>query len=268
MPTVFIFLTAVYAGLGAFAWHCQQQGRGRDYPWKTELPVLGAALTVHGAALLMPVIQDKIIIMGFGYSGSLIVWMMLFIYFAGSFFYSLRGVQLLLYPCAALMLLSGLVFPGKFSGYEITDLPFMLHIGTSLLAYGLFGIATLLSVLTLLLNRSLHRRSFSKLAGFLPSLLSLEKLMFQAMWAGFILLTYSVVSGTFFVEAVFGKPMTFTHKTVFGILSWLIYGGLLLKHSMTAWRGKKAAVWTIIGFVSLMIAYMGSKFVLEIILKR
>ncbi|EMS2898520.1 cytochrome c biogenesis protein CcsA [Neisseria gonorrhoeae] len=219
-------------------------------------------------ALLMPVIQDKIIIMGFGYSGSLIVWMMLFIYFAGSFFYPLRGVQLLLYPCAALMLLSGLVFPGKFSGYEITDFPFMLHIGTSLLAYGLFGIATLLSVLSLLLHRSLHRRNFSKLAGFLPSLLSLEKLMFQAMWAGFILLTYSVVSGTFFAEAVFGKPMTFTHKTVFGILSWLIYGGLLLKHSMTAWRGKKAAVWTIIGFVSLMIAYMGSKFVLEIILKR
>ncbi|MCD0217090.1 cytochrome c biogenesis protein CcsA, partial [Enterobacter hormaechei subsp. steigerwaltii] len=113
-----------------------------------------------------------------------------------------------------------------------------------------------------------HRRNFSKLAGFLPSLLSLEKLMFQAMWAGFILLTYSVVSGTFFAEAVFGKPMTFTHKTVFGILSWLIYGGLLPKHSMTAWRGEKAAVWTIIGFVSLMIAYMGSKFVLEIILNR
>lgn len=151
---------------------------------------------------------------------------------------------------------------------KLPTFPLMLHIGTSLLAYGLFGIATLLSVLTLLLNRSLHRRSFSKLAGFLPSLLSLEKLMFQAMWAGFILLTYSVVSGTFFAEAVFGKPMTFTHKTVFGILSWLIYGGLLLKHSMTAWRGKKAAVWTIIGFVSLMIAYMGSKFVLEIILKR
>ncbi|MFN2575962.1 inner membrane protein YpjD [Neisseria gonorrhoeae] len=267
MPTVFIFLTAVYAGLGAFALHCQQQGRGRDYPWKTELPVLGAALTVHGAALLMPVIQDKIIIMGFGYSGSLIVWMMLFIYFAGSFFLSAARSAV---AAVSLRRTDAAVRFGfrKFSGYEITDFPFMLHIGTSLLAYGLFGIATLLSVLTLLLHRSLHRRNFSKLAGFLPSLLSLEKLMFQAMWAGFILLTYSVVSGTFFAEAVFGKPMTFTHKTVFGILSWLIYGGLLLKHSMTAWRGKKAAVWTIIGFVSLMIAYMGSKFVLEIILKR
>ncbi len=68
-----------------------------------------------------------------------------------------------------------------------------------------------------------------------------------------------------FAEAVFGKPMTYTHKTVFGILSWLIYRGLLLKHYMTAWRGKKAAVWTIIGVVSLMIAYMSNNFVTEII---
>lgn len=268
MPTVFICLLVVYAGLGAFAWYCQQQGRSKDYPWRTELPVLGAALTAHGAALLMPVIQDKILIMGFGYSISLIVWMMLFIYFVGSFFYSLRGLQLLLYPCAVMMLFLGLVFPGKFIGYKIADLPFMLHIGASLFAYGLFGIATLLSVLTILLHRSLHRRSFSKFTGFLPPLLSLERLMFQTMLAGFILLTYSVVSGTFFAEAVFGKPMTFTHKTVFGILSWLIYGGLLLKHGMTSWRGKNVAVWTIIGFVSLMIAYIGSKFVLEIILQK
>ena len=56
--------------------------------------------------------------------------------------------------------------------------------------------------------------------------------MFRGMLAGFVLLTYSVVSGTFFAESVFGKPLTFTHKTMFGILSWLIYGGLLLKHSM------------------------------------
>ena len=124
----------------------------------------------------------------------------------------------------------------------------MLHIGTSLLAYGLFGIVTLLAVLILLLNHDLHKKRFSPLVSFLPPLLSLEKLMFQGMWAGFLLLTYSVVSGMFFTEDVFGQPVHFTHKTMFGILSWLIYGGLLLKHGMTAWRGKKAAVWTIVGF--------------------
>ena len=77
----------------------------------------------------------------------------------------------------------------------------MSHIGTSLLAYGLFGIVTLFAVLILLLNRNLHRRRVSSLSGFLPSLLSLEKLMFQGMWVGFILLTYSVVSGTFFCRS-------------------------------------------------------------------
>ena len=177
-------------------------------------------------------------------------------------------MQLLLYPCATVALLLGWVFPGKFVGYQINDLPFMLHIVSSLLAYGLFGIVTLFAVLILLLNRNLHRRRASALSNFLPPLLSLEKLMFRGMLAGFVLLTYSVVSGTFFAESVFGKPLTFTHKTMFGILSWLIYGGLLLKHSMTAWRGKKAAVWTIIGFVSLLLAYVGSKFVLEIVLHR
>ena len=92
--------------------------------------------------------------------------------------------------------------------------------------------------------------------------------MFQAMWAGFALLTVSVVSGTFFSEAVFGRPFTFTHKNLFGVLSWFIYAALLLKRAMTAWRGKRPAVWTIVGFASLMLAYAGSKFVLEVLLHR
>ena len=217
---------------------------------------------------MFPVLQDRVLITGFGYSLSLIVWLMLMMYCLGSFFYCLRGVQLLLYPCAALTLLLGFLFPGDFSGRQIVDLLPLSHIASSLLAYGLFGIVTLFAILILLLDRNLHKRRFSALVSFLPPLLSLEKLMFQGMWAGFVLLTYSVISGTFFAETVFGKPMTFTHKTIFSIMSWLIYGALLLKHSMTAWRGKKAAVWTIVGFISLIFAYVGSKFVLEIVLQR
>lgn len=268
MPIVLICLMLVYAGLSGFVWIHYKKHRDAAYPIKAELLVLSSALLIHGMALLVPVLQDQVLITGFGYSISLIVWLMLMMYCLGSFFYCLRGLQLLLYPCATVGLLLGTLFPGKFIGYQINDVPFMLHIGTSLLAYGLFGIVTLFAVLILLLNRSLHKRKMSALVTFLPPLLSLEKLMFRGMLVGFILLTYSVVSGTFFAKSVFGKPVTFTHKTVFGILSWLIYGGLLLKHSMTAWRGKKAAIWTIIGFISLVLAYVGSKFVLEVILQR
>ncbi|WP_165010548.1 cytochrome C assembly family protein [Neisseria yangbaofengii] len=268
MPIILICLMLVYAGLSGFVWMRHKKHRDQAYPVHAELMVLGVALLVHGAALLLPVIRDQVLITGFGYSISLIVWLMLIMYCFGSFFYCLRGLQLLLYPCAALSLLLGMIFPGKFIGYEISDVPFMLHVGTSLLAYGLFGIVTLFAVLILLLNRSLHKRKMSSLVTFLPPLLSLEKLMFRGMLVGFVLLTYSVISGTFFAESVFGKPITFTHKTIFGISSWLIYGGLLLKHSMMAWRGKKAAIWTIIGFSSLVLAYAGSKFVLEIILAQ
>ena len=200
---------------------------------------MSGALLVHGAALMFPVLQDRVLITGFGYSLSLIVWLMLMMYCLGSFFYCLRGVQLFIVSCAVIDFIVGFLFP-DFSGRQIVDLLPLSHIASSLLAYGLFGIVTLFAILILLLDRNLHKRRFSALVSFLPPLLSLEKLMFQGMWAGFVLLTYSVISGTFFAETVFGKPMTFTHKTIFSIMSWLIYGALLLKHSMTAWRGKKS----------------------------
>ncbi|EGV36636.1 cytochrome C assembly family protein [Neisseria weaveri] len=265
MPIILICLTLVYAGLSAFVWVYHQKRNREEYPLKVEMSILAAAMLVHGAVLLLPVLQDKVVVMGFGYSVSVIVWLMLMMYWTGSFFYCLRGLQLLLYPCVTLALLLGAVFPGKFAGYQIHDWPFMLHIGSSLLSYSLFGIVTLIAVLILLLNHELHKRKFSPFVSFLPPLLSLEKLMFQGMWLGFLLLTYSVISGTFFAESIFGRPLTFTHKTVFGILSWFIYGSLLLKRSMISWRGKKAAVWTIIAFVVLMLAYSGSKFILEIL---
>lgn len=268
MPDLLILLMLVYAALGLFAWKYYLNGNSDVYPLKIELGVLAPATLLHGGLILLPVVSDKLLVMGFGYALSLIVWLILVMYFAGSFFYNLKGLQLLLYPVAASSLLLAVFFPGKDTGYSISNFPFMLHIGTSLIAYGMFAIVTLLAVLILWLSRDLHKRRFSSLVVFLPPLLSLEKLMFQGMWLGFVLLSISVIGGTLFSETVFGRSVVYNHKFVFGILSWLIYGGLLLKRVMVAWRGKHAAIWTIIGFFSLMLAYIGSKFVLEVILRR
>jgi ABC-type uncharacterized transport system permease subunit len=76
------------------------------------------------------------------------------------------------------------------------------------------------------------------------------------------------VSGVFFSEQLFGKPFTLTHKTVFAIVSWLIFGGLLAGHYVRGWRGRTAVYWTLAGFTALLLAYVGSKVVLELILKR
>ena len=147
-------------------------------------------------------------------------------------------------------------------------MPFALHVGASVLSYSLFGIAALLALLVLLLNRCLRNHRISPLISFLPPLLSLEKLMFQSMLAGFVLLSVSVGGALLFPLEIFGKPLALTHKSVFGVLSWLVYAGILLLHRTRRWRGRTAALWCVAGFVCLMLAYVGSKFVLQVLLHR
>jgi len=86
--------------------------------------------------------------------------------------------------------------------------------------------------------------------------------------AGFALLTLTLVTGIFFSEQLFGKPLTFNHKTVFSVLAWFAYGALLVGRLRFGWRGRKALNWILFGSVMLLLAYLGSKFVLEVILGR
>ena len=114
----------------------------------------------------------------------------------------------------------------------------------------------------------LHRGNLPQFMQSLPPLLTMERLLFQIIFAGFVLLTLTLGSGILFSEELFGKPMQFTHKTTFGILSWIIFGALLTGRALYGWRGRVAMRWTLAGFLSLFLAYIGSKFVLEVLLQR
>jgi ABC-type uncharacterized transport system permease subunit len=96
----------------------------------------------------------------------------------------------------------------------------------------------------------------------------MEKLLFRVIWVGFILLTLTLLSGIVFSEEVFGQPLKFTHKTLFGIISWGVFAALLTGRQLYGWRGRIAIRWTLAGFIILLLAYLGSKFVLEVILQR
>jgi ABC-type uncharacterized transport system permease subunit len=99
-------------------------------------------------------------------------------------------------------------------------------------------------------------------------LMVMESLLFKIIGIGFLLLTVTLISGMLFSEQIFGKPVQINHKTIFSILSWFIYAGLLFGRYQYGWRGQKAIRWTLTGFVLLLLAYIGSKFVLEVILGR
>jgi ABC-type uncharacterized transport system permease subunit len=104
--------------------------------------------------------------------------------------------------------------------------------------------------------------------GRLPPLVVMDALLFKMVLTGFVLLTLAVASGILFSEEVFGRPFTFNHKNFLGVISWAIFAGLLLGRWGYGWRGRRAARWTIAGFLVLALAYVGSKLVLEVILKR
>ena len=99
-------------------------------------------------------------------------------------------------------------------------------------------------------------------------LMEMENFLFNINKIGFILLTITLLSGILFSEQVFGTPLQFNHKTVFSILAWLVYGLLLIGKRLYGWRGKKSIYLLLTAFLLLALSYLGSKFVLEIILHR
>ena len=138
----------------------------------------------------------------------------------------------------------------------------------ALLAYSFFTIASLHVLLMAVIENRLHGRGLPTALQRLPALLTMETLLFRIILAGFVLLTLTLVTGIVYSEELFGKAMRFNHKTVFGILSWLIFAALLGGRWRYGWRGRIAVRWTLTGFLMLVLAYIGSKFVLEVILGR
>ncbi len=233
--------------------------------------LLWLGLAVHAAALGWSLFGDpgNGINIGFSHAVSLIVWLTLVSYVVlGDDARLTRLAALYLVPVAIIAALLTLVLPAHRIVTYTATWAFQLHLVVAILAYALFTVAALHALLMLFLEKRLHAGEFTNAGEDLPSLLRVEKLLFQLLTYAFMLLTATLISGVFFSEALFGKPFEVNHKTVFAVMSWLIFGGLLLGHWLRGLRGKIAVRWTLIGFVMLLLSYVGSKFVLEIILKR
>jgi ABC-type uncharacterized transport system permease subunit len=143
-----------------------------------------------------------------------------------------------------------------------------LHIVVALFAYALLFVAALQAVFLTVLDRRLHRGLPALGGESLPPLLTQESFLFRFLGAGYVLLTLTLVSGAFFSEEMFGKPLTFTHKVVLSVLGWAVFGALLVGRYRYGWRGRAALKWILAGSTLLLLAYIGSKFVYEIVLGR
>lgn len=225
-------------------------------------------LGLHTFLLSQSAFGDHGLYLGIGNSISAILWLTVLIYWVGNFFQRLEGLQSLVMPVAAAAALLPIVFP-PLNPLPNTEFPaFRIHLLIALLAYSLFTIASLHVLLMALLERRLHDGTLPRMLQNMPPLLTMETLLFRIIWAGFIVLTLTLFSGVIFSEELFGKAAKFNHKTVFGVMSWLIFAALLFGRHIYGWRGRVAVRWTLAGFLALVLAYIGSKFVLEVLLGK
>ncbi|MBU3667209.1 MAG: cytochrome C biogenesis protein [Rhodocyclaceae bacterium] len=199
---------------------------------------------------------------------SVILWLAVVLHGFEGLAHRQRGLLALILPTTTAGVLLPLVFPVDHPLVHIDSLLFRVHFILAMLAYGVFLIATLQACLLWVAERDLHHPERLAAERRFPPLLRMENLLFRMLAIAFLLLTASLATGLLVSEQFYGQWIRGDHKTIFAFLSWLIFGGLLLGRHLRGWRGRKATGWTIAGFVSLLLAYVGSRFVLEVLLDR
>jgi ABC-type uncharacterized transport system permease subunit len=148
----------------------------------------------------------------------------------------------------------------------VMDWQIKLHVTVALIAFSVLSIATVLAMLLAVQERALRHRQFGPWLRALPPLTLTETLLFRLIGAGFVMLTLTLLTGALFVDNLFGQHLA--HKTILSIVAWLVFGVLLYGRWRHGWRGQRAVNLTLIGMVALVLAFFGSKFVLELILHR
>ncbi len=173
-------------------------------------------------------------------------------------------LAIIVLPISAITLLIESYYPSTHMLPHNAAYGLKIHVLVSIIAYSLLGLAACMSVLLSLQNKMLHNHHPGGLMKKLPPLQTMEKLLFDFILAGFIGLTLALASGFIYLEDLFAQHLV--HKTILSIIAWIVFATLLIGRFTIGWRGRTAIRWTLSGFVSLMLAYFGSKFVFEFII--
>ncbi|WP_068828003.1 cytochrome C assembly family protein [Pseudomonas sp. BMS12] len=253
---------AIYAGATTY------QGlylARRESPNKPLLALLAlVALFCHGGSLFMQLHASAGLSLDFFNAASLIAFAVIAITLLACSRIPVENLLLILMPLGSLTVLLAQFLPSGTLTPIDEEAGILAHILLSILAYGLLTIAMFQALLLSLQDYQLKHKHPSGLIRNFPPLQTMESLLFGFLWAGWLLLSLSLLSGWLFFEDLFAQHLV--HKTVLSCIAWSVFAVLLWGRHQLGWRGHKAIRWTLAGFCLLMLAYFGSKLVREFIL--
>lgn len=218
-------------------------------------------LAAHTSELASELLVEGMLQMSLLNSISVCVWMTISVILVSSLTKPIHNLFTFFMPAGSIFLLIGLFAP-QLASPKTYSAGMLVHIFVSLLAYSVIIVATLQAILVNIQTNHLHRHEFdNRLTSILPPLQSMERLMFEWLMVGFVLLTAAIVTGGLYVENLLAQHLI--HKTVLTLIGWGFFATLIFGHFYLGWRGQYASRLVYFGFGFLLIAFLGSKFVLE-----
>jgi ABC-type uncharacterized transport system permease subunit len=242
------------------------RGSAAAFP-RTRVIMIGlAAVVIHASLLYKTLLTPEGLNLGIFHAASLVAMTTALLLLLAAFVEPVENLGIAVFPVAAVSIGLTMLYPAPHIITSASSWQLDSHILTSLLAYSILGLAVLQASLHAIQDRHLRNRSPGGFIRALPPLQTMESLLFQMIAVGFILLTLALITGTLFLEDIFAQHLV--HKTTLSIIAWGVFATLLWGRWRFGWRGRTAIRWTIGGFIFLMLAYFGSKFVLELLLNR
>ncbi|MBC3885442.1 cytochrome C assembly family protein [Undibacterium griseum] len=232
------------------------------------------AWLLHGVSLWQALLAGDALRVGFAVMLSAALWVTVSVYLVENRNVALDGLKFFIFPPAVAVVVLPAIFPGNMIALTGKTTMFPWHVAVALLAYSTLTIAAFHAVIMSLQDKHLHKLQsqtrpwLNAVIDKLPALMTMEKVLFHMITLGFILLTLTVLSGVVFSEQVLGVAFKWDHKTILSLLSWLLFAILLAGRHWRGWRGRTVLNFTLTGFLTLLLAYVGSRFVLEVLLHR
>lgn len=230
------------------------------------LGLAGIAASLHAASLTGDFVNQKGMNFSFLSTASLVILLIVVILFTTAFTKPVERLGIVIFPLAVLIQTLKLSLPQPMHIIREASVGMDVHILSSILAFSILNIAAVQAILLALQDRQLRHHGSNIFINSFPPLQTMESLLFQMIGAGLFLLTISLTSGLLFVQDLFAQHLA--HKTILSVLAWVLFFVLVIGRIVFGWRGQTAIRWTLGGFISLLLAYFGSKMVLEIFLHK
>lgn len=233
---------------------------------KLLLILTGIGFIIHTLSIISRYIEaGHIPIVGMHQASSFFAWCIVIIFFFLEYRYRIHILGSFILPIVFLLMLSSSIFPREISPLSpvLKSYWFGIHITLAFLGNAAFAVAFGTGVMYLLQEHYVKSKHLSGLFHKLPSLQVLDEINYKLITIGFPLLTLAIITGALWAQSAWGSYWRWDPKESWSLITWFVYALILHVRVIAGWKGKKAAILSIVGFFSVLFTFFGVNLLLE-----